>query len=312
MERNAHYALVGALSILLCLSLVGFVIWLAGAQLSQRFDTYVVAFTGPVRGLSTGGEVFFNGIRVGEVTKLSLDRDNPDKVKAQIRIEADTPVRTNSTAGLEPQGVTGVNYIQITAGTLKASLLKETTPLGHMPVILATVSPLESLLQGGGDVLTRSVEVLDRTNRLMSDDNLSEATSAMRDIHGVTRAAYEQRRVFADLDASAKSVDRAAAQIRTLASTTTNLMDGQGRRAVTEFADAAVQLKIAAADAQEMLTALKAPTGELATRGLPQLETAAAHLQVAVDSINRLSTQIELNPSAMLAKAPAETLKVRP
>jgi phospholipid/cholesterol/gamma-HCH transport system substrate-binding protein len=27
-----------------------------------------VAFKGPVRGLSTGGEVFFNGIRVGEVT----------------------------------------------------------------------------------------------------------------------------------------------------------------------------------------------------------------------------------------------------
>ena len=312
MERNAHYALVGLFSILLCLGLAGFVVWLAGAQFSRRFDTYIIAFTGPVRGLSTGGEVFFNGIRVGEVTKLSLDRDSPDKVKAQIRISADAPIRTDSRAGLEAQGVTGVNYIQITAGTLKASLLKEATPLGHVPVILATVSPLESLLQGGGDVLTRSVEVLDRTKRLMSDDNLAEASGAMHDIHGVTNAAYEQRRMFADLDSSAKSIDQAARQIRELASTTTQLMDGQGRRAVTEFADASAQMKVAAGDAHEMLAALKGPAGDLATRGLPQLEAAAAHLQVAVDSIDRLSTQIELNPSAMLAKAPAETLQVKP
>ena len=312
MERNAHYALVGALSILLCLGLVGFVIWLAGAQLSKRFDNYIIAYTGPVRGLSTGGEVFFNGIRVGEVTQLSLDRQNPDKVKAQIRIQADTPVRADSTAGLEAQGVTGVNYIQLTAGTLKTPLLKETVRPGQIPVIVATTSPLESLLEGGGDVLTRSVEVLDRTKRLLSDDNLAEAAGVMHDIHGVTSAAYQQRRIIADLDASAKSVDRAAAQIGKLATTTSTLVDGQGRRAITQFADASAQMKIAATDAHEMLAALKGPAGELAGRGLPQLETAAAHLQVAVDSINRLSTQIELNPSAMLAKPPAETLKVQP
>ena len=304
MERNAHYALVGALSILLCLGLVGFVIWLAGAQLSKRFDNYIIAFTGPVRGLSTGGEVFFNGIRVGEVTQLSLDRQNPDKVKAQIRIQADTPVRADSTAGLEAQGVTGVNYIQLTAGTLKTPLLKETVRPGQIPVIVATTSPLESLLEGGGDVLTRSVEVLDRTKRLLSDDNLAEAAGVMHDIHGVTSAAYQQRRIIADLDASA--------QIGKLATTTSTLVDGQGRRAITQFADASAQMKIAATDAHEMLAALKGPAGELAGRGLPQLETAAAHLQVAVDSINRLSTQIELNPSAMLAKPPAETLKVQP
>lgn len=312
MERNAHYALVGALSILLCLSLVAFVVWLAGAQLSKRFDAYVILFTGPVRGLSTGGEVFFNGIRVGEVTKLSLDRENPNQVKALIKITADAPVRTDSRAGLEPQGVTGVNYIQITAGSLKASLLKEVTPLGHTPVILATVSPLESLIQGGGDVLTRTVEVLDRTKTLMSDANLANVSGAMHDIHGLTSAAYAERRILADLDLSARSVDRAAAQISALASTTSTLMNGPARRAVAEFTDASAQMKMAAADAHDILSALKAPTGELAAHGLPQMETAAAHLQVAADSINRLSTQIELNPSAMLAKPQAETIQVKP
>ena len=37
-STTPRVATVGALSILLCLGLVGFVIWLAGAQLSKRFD----------------------------------------------------------------------------------------------------------------------------------------------------------------------------------------------------------------------------------------------------------------------------------
>ena len=67
MERKAHYALIGLVSILSFASLVVFIIWLAGAQVARRFDVYDVSFKGPVRGLSTGGEVFFNGIRIGEV-----------------------------------------------------------------------------------------------------------------------------------------------------------------------------------------------------------------------------------------------------
>ena len=55
MERNAHYALVGAVSVALVLGIGVFVVWLAGLQFSQKFDEYDVAFLGPVRGLSSGG-----------------------------------------------------------------------------------------------------------------------------------------------------------------------------------------------------------------------------------------------------------------
>ena len=45
---------------------------------------YRVAFQGPIGGLRTGATVSFNGIRVGEVTALSLDPNSPRQALATI------------------------------------------------------------------------------------------------------------------------------------------------------------------------------------------------------------------------------------
>jgi phospholipid/cholesterol/gamma-HCH transport system substrate-binding protein len=312
MERKAHYALIGLVSILSFASLVVFIIWLAGAQVARRFDVYDVSFKGPVRGLSTGGEVFFNGIRIGEVTHLSLDRADPNKVMARIRVSSDAPVRTDSRAGLEPQGVTGVNYIQISAGLARSPLLKDVTARNTIPVILASPNALESLLQGGGDVLTRTVEVLDRTNRLMSDENISEIGATVRDIHAMSQEMRGQVRLAADADAAALGVRKAADALAQLSSRSTVLVDGDGHRALSSLADAAEELKGAAVDAHRLIRVMDAPAGELATTTLPQFNRTVTRLEVAADSLGRLTTQLQLDPAAVLAKAPAQTLKVKP
>src|SRR5438128_11266255 len=122
MERNANYALVGLASTLLLVALVVFAVWLAGIR-SENYDYYDVLFQGPVRGLSQGGEVHFNGIKVGEVTRIKLNDLNTSQVIARVRVDANVPIRSDSYGTLEPQGITGVNYIQISAGSSKAPLL---------------------------------------------------------------------------------------------------------------------------------------------------------------------------------------------
>jgi phospholipid/cholesterol/gamma-HCH transport system substrate-binding protein len=77
MERNANYALVGAISLALFMGLVIFVVWLAKLSFTQDYDLYDILFVGPVRGLSEGGEAHFNGIKVGEVTASSWTRATP-------------------------------------------------------------------------------------------------------------------------------------------------------------------------------------------------------------------------------------------
>ena len=141
MERDAHYAAVGIATVALLAALAVFSIWLARLQFNNDYDIYDIVFYGPVRGLSEGGEVHFNGIRVGEVTDLNLDPKKGDQVIARIRLDATTPVRVTSRAQLEPQGITGLNYIQITAGNPNSALLKSQYPESVVPVIQSQPSP---------------------------------------------------------------------------------------------------------------------------------------------------------------------------
>src|ERR1044071_8194973 len=125
MERHANYALVGIVSMAIFVGLIAFVVWLAGFSFNRQYDNYDIVFIGPVRGLNEGGEVHFNGIKVGEVTKIALDKTNPRNVITRVRVSEDVPIRVDSYGTLEPQGITGLNYIQISAGTPSKPLLKD-------------------------------------------------------------------------------------------------------------------------------------------------------------------------------------------
>jgi len=128
MERNANYALVGLISTILLIAMIVFIFWLTNFALSAKYDDYEVVFHGPISGLSRGGDVQFNGIKVGEVIKIALDKADPTKVIARARITSDVPIRTDSFATLEPQGITGVNYVQITAGTVSITCCRSRRP----------------------------------------------------------------------------------------------------------------------------------------------------------------------------------------
>jgi phospholipid/cholesterol/gamma-HCH transport system substrate-binding protein len=243
MERNAHYALVGLISLLLTVAMVVFVFWLARFQFTKQYDIYDVDFKGPVRGLSSGGQVFFNGIRVGEVTKLSLDKADPNRVVARVRTTSDAPIRVDSTATLEPLGITGVNYIEIDAGTVSKPLLKEATRPGVVPVIRTKTGGLEALLSGGGDVLTRAVEALDRVNKVLSDKNINNLSGTLADIHEVTTTLKSQRGMLADLDQTIKSANQSAQKINKLTDDVDKLANGDAKRTLKNLGDAADEIK---------------------------------------------------------------------
>jgi phospholipid/cholesterol/gamma-HCH transport system substrate-binding protein len=312
MERNAHYALVGLISLLLVMATIIFVFWLARFQFTKQYDIYDVDFKGPVRGLSSGGEVYFNGIKVGQVTKLSLDKLDPNRVVARIRTSSDAPVREDSLATLEPLGITGVNYIQISAGTVSKPLLKDTVPSNTVPVIHTKEGALESLLQGGGDVLTRTVEALDRVNKLLSDKNIAAVSTTLTDVQSVADEIKNQKQMLSDLDATIKSLDQTSQHIQQLSDSATNLVNGDGKRTLKNAADAAEQLKGVAEDAKATLGKLQGPTTDFATNGLPRISSAIVSLQTAAESLNRVINDIEQNPQGILNKPPAKEIKVNP
>jgi phospholipid/cholesterol/gamma-HCH transport system substrate-binding protein len=312
MERNANYALVGLASAILLIGLVVFLVLLAGRKFSHDYDVYDIVFQGPVRGLATGGEVHFNGIKVGDVSKIFLDPRNPQYVVARARITPDVPIRTDSYAQLEPQGITGVNYIQITAGTTSKPLLRDTVREGQIPRIPSQKDTLSDLLAGGGFIVQRAVEALDRVNRVFSDENIKTLSATMSDVQAVTAEIRERKAIIADAQKTLQDADEATRQFAALGKSSQNLVDGDGRRAVTKLSDAAGEIQGAAKGLRETMARLQGPTENFATTGLPQLTTAITSLQRATDHLDRVLSEVEANPQGVIGKAPAKEVEVRP
>ena len=312
MEKNANYALVGIASMVLFAGLIVFVIWLARFSLNKEYDHYDVIFQGPVRGISAGGEVHFNGIKVGDVTRIALDPANTARVIARIKVTSDVPIRTDSYATLDPQGITGVNYVQITAGTRNKPLLKGTVARGEVPVIPSQKGALADLLEGGGTVLQRTVEALDRVNRLLSDNNVRTFSSALEDIHSVTGELAQRRAIIADAQHTLQSIDQTAQRVTVLVDSSNQLVNGDAKKTLGDLAGAAQEIRAAAKDTRTLVSQLQGPSADFATNGLPQLTSAISSLQTATESLNRVVSEAEQSPQAFIGKTPAKEVKVKP
>jgi phospholipid/cholesterol/gamma-HCH transport system substrate-binding protein len=312
MERNANYAMVGLASVILLVGLAAFILWLARVQFAREYDVYDILFDGPVRGISTGGEVHFNGIKVGEITRIALDPTNASRVIARVKVTSDVPIRTDSFATLEPQGITGVNYVQIAAGSRNRPLLKDVTPHGEAPVIRSQKSALADLLEGGGTVLQRSVEALDRVNRLLSDDNIKSVSGMLGDLHAITADLNANKQVIADADKTLISIDQTSQKIGQLSDSSQKLLNGDGKAALKNLAEAADELKATAHQAHDTLGKLDGPTTDFANNGLPALGSAITSLQTATDTLNRVLNEAERSPRALVSKPRAKEIEVKP
>ncbi|MBS0244845.1 MAG: membrane integrity-associated transporter subunit PqiC, partial [Proteobacteria bacterium] len=83
---------------------------------------------GPVAGLSKGSAVNFNGVRVGEVTAMILEASTPGEVAAEIAIDRAAPVRADSRASIDFQGLAGAPAVALSGGTAALPLLASAPP----------------------------------------------------------------------------------------------------------------------------------------------------------------------------------------
>ncbi|MFP5447383.1 MAG: hypothetical protein ACLGHU_01430 [Alphaproteobacteria bacterium] len=190
--------------------------------------------------------------------------------------------------------------------------MKEAAPEGKIPVIQSQRSTLSDLLEGGGTVLSRTVEALDRVNRVLSDENILTLGAAISDAQAVTAELRERRAIIADAQVALQNIGEAAAEARALAASTLDIVDTDGKAAMASLSDAATETEAAAADLRRMLASLEGPTSDFATYGLPQITQAAESLQETAESLSRLTDEVSANPRGVIGKGPAKEIEVKP
>jgi phospholipid/cholesterol/gamma-HCH transport system substrate-binding protein len=166
METRANYVLIGAFTLAVIAAALGFVLWFQSLHSAKLRSPLRVVFEGPASGLRNGGNVNFNGIRIGEVMSVKLD--NPRRVVALVMIENKAPIRKDTVVGLEFQGLTGVAAISLKGGEEAAPPV----PLDEdgVPILIADPNALQ-------DVTEAIRATLQNVNRIVSDNQQSVKNS---------------------------------------------------------------------------------------------------------------------------------------
>ncbi len=219
METRANYGLIGTFVLLAIAAFVLFAVWISKVQFSKEFAVFDVVFEGAVNGLSEGGEVRFNGIKVGEVTQLGLDEKDPHNVIARIHIDANTPVKADSRAELGLLGITGMTFIQIKAGSQEEPLLsKGIRP--YPPRIKTDKTQLDKIFSGSEGLIESSTDTLDRVSAMFRDENVTRISNILANIEELTATtagqgglAADTKRMIVALEGAGNSMNEAAVSV---------------------------------------------------------------------------------------------------
>ena len=229
METRGSYVVVGSFVLVLTLGLVAFAVWLGAVQIAAETDRYRIYFTGSVTGLQVGSQVRYNGIPVGTVDSLAIDPDNIERVLVTVALNADTPIRENSVATLELQGITGGVFVQITGGTQRAPPLVA-EPDEPPPIIAAGRSDIEEVIRTAPELVQGASEVLDRVSAVLSDENLRTISAILVDMRAISQALgdpnYGLSAVVQRADALVVNLDGLVAEARLDLARTSDSLNG--------------------------------------------------------------------------------------
>ena len=178
METRANFALIGAFTLAIAFAAFGFVYWFSGPSQLGTQQTYRIVFAGTVSGLSKGSPVLFNGLKVGEVTRLEISQSDPSKVDVLASIDSRTPVKEDTRARLDQRGFTGVADVLLVGGTMNAPALKALEGQDY-PEIQAQRSEMQNLLGNAQQLSTKAAELLIKLNKLL-DDNAETLGSTIK------------------------------------------------------------------------------------------------------------------------------------
>jgi phospholipid/cholesterol/gamma-HCH transport system substrate-binding protein len=276
METRASYVLIGAFSVLGILAGLAFFIWLAKVQLDKTYSHYDILFD-TVAGLALASPVQFNGVDVGKVTAIDLDRDDPGRVRVRIEVVSATPVRQGTEATLQAQGVTGVSVVSLAGGAPDADRLPIVSP-NDVPMIPSKPSAVQDLLQGAPDLLAEAIALLKDIQAFTTPENRIAIASILQNVDAATA---NLNTAIGDFSAVSVDIGAAVDQITTF---TTRL---------DSFGDQADQVMTTAIRTMDGIDGL---SGEVT----PRIATLASEVSRLIGDLTDLTSRIERDPAQFL------------
>ncbi|MDE2579266.1 MAG: MCE family protein [Hyphomicrobiales bacterium] len=307
METRANYALIGAFTLGVIAAAFLFVYWFAGPARSQARTPYDVIFTGSVSGLSKGASVNFNGIRVGDVTRLSLNKDEPSQVIARIDVDRSTPINSETKARLETQGLTGVAAIALSSGGPNGIPLPPDQET-HVPVLPGEPSQIQNLLEVAQRIADQVGSFTEKANSFI-DQNSGSIAATVRNAETLTGSlalSLDQQKlqqIVDNINRSSANLDKVVANANTAVDNANAILAparNQIRTLSVDIGGAAQSIRKLSDNLDMRLKDISVNIARFTGPGLRQYEALGVDARKTLEQVNRTVRSLQKDPSQVI------------
>ncbi|MCJ0972230.1 MCE family protein [Pseudomonas sp. PS1] len=301
METRAHHVLIGLFTVVAVGCALLFALWLGKSSMDREYAYYDIGFSQAVSGLSSGSSVEYSGIKVGDVTQLWLEPDDPRKVRARIRVYGGTPIKEDTQARLALANITGSMVIQLHGGTPQSPRLEGDRD--DPPLIIADPSSLNALLENGEDLMSNINNLLLSANQIFSEENITRLSSTLEHLEQATSVLSEQRgdlaQTLQQFNQLSQQANTVMGELSDLARNANGLLDDQGRSVLTSAAQSMNTLDRTTARLDRLLEENQGALNN-GMQGFNELGPAINELRTTLGALRRVTQRLEDNPSGFL------------
>ena len=296
MEAKFSSAVVGGFVLVLGAALIGGVLWLAsGRYYGKTYDVYLSYMRDSVAGLNVNAPVKYRGVDVGFVRGIELNPANVEEVELTLAVQRGTPVKQDTVAILQTQGLTGIAYVELTGGH-KDSPPLAARPGEPYPVIRSGPSLLSRLDSAVTTTLEKLARALDGVNAVLDDENRRNMTQALADLTAVSRTLAKRTgtidATLADANRTMTNASRFTAELPALVSRIERSAEGFDR--MTE------RLAHAGDSATQVLEGSRGDVARFTGEALPEMRELVGELRELAGTLRRASAELERNPSVLV------------
>ncbi len=184
MEQQRYYFRVGLFAAVIIIGAIAFIGWLAGNSAKDTYIRYAIYFEGSVDGLSLGSPVKLKGIQVGNVVDIDFAEatTGSDLIRVLADIVDTAPIRSDTIAALQIQGITGTSFISLdnNGGDNVTAMVKPADQ--EYFVIQSKPSPLEKLFTSVPQLIDGLTRLSKQGQKLFSDENIAAVNSTIHSI----------------------------------------------------------------------------------------------------------------------------------
>ncbi len=294
METRANFVWVGAVTLGLLAVLAAFIVWIARWNETSQ-NAYDIFFKQSVDGLSTGGQVTFSGVPVGQIKQIELWTRDPSFVRVRIAVDEKVPILQGTVATLQGS-FTGVSNIQLEGAVKGAPPITEPGPEG-VPVIPTKRGGLGELLNSAPVLLDRLATVSERLNDALSDQNLRRFDNIMANTErltgGLADASPRVSQTLADLQITLKQASVTLGEFEKVASNANRFLDGDGQALARDLRATLKAASTAAKELEGTLASARPAAERLNDQTLPQAEAAMRDLRATSKALRDLTEKID-------------------